>query len=409
MNDFDRICDFIENNKEKAIELERLLTSIPALAPESGGEGELKKCEALEAWLKQNGISDLERFDAIDERVESKIRPNLVATIKGKDSKKSLWIMSHLDVVPAGELSLWHSEPFKVTEKDGKLFGRGVEDDQQGIVCSIMAALALKNCKITPEYTVKLLFVADEEVGSTYGIQHLLKNYSIFGKNDLIIIPDGGDKNGETIEIPEKNILWLKFKIIGKQAHGSTPDNGKNAHLAGCELALKINELESILSERDNLFDPPRSTLQPTKKESNVPNVNTIPGEDIFYMDCRILPCYSLDFVREEIKKRIATVEKKHGVKIEFTEEQACESPATPQNAEVVKVLSEALKRVLGLNAKLIGIGGGTVGAYLRKAGFNAVVWSKQDETMHQPDEYCIIQNLIDEAKVLASVMVKNK
>ena len=63
MNDFDRICDFIENNKEKAIELERLLTSIPALAPESGGEGELKKCEALEAWLKQNGISDLERFD----------------------------------------------------------------------------------------------------------------------------------------------------------------------------------------------------------------------------------------------------------------------------------------------------------------------------------------------------------
>ena len=126
-------------------------------------------------------------------------------------------------------------------------------------------------------------------------------------------------------------------------------------------------------------------------------------------MDCRILPCYSLDFVREEIKKRIALVEEKYGVKIDFTEEQACESPATPQNAEVVTLLSEALKRVLGLNAKLIGIGGGTVGAYLRKAGFNAVVWSKQDETMHQPDEYCLIQNLIDEAKVLASVMVKNK
>lgn len=408
MSDFEKICDYIEKNRQKAIELETVLTAIPALAPESGGNGELAKCEALEKWLKENGINDLERFDAADDRVESKIRPNLIATIKGKDDTKSLWIMSHMDVVPAGEPALWHTDPFTVVEKDGKLYGRGVEDDQQGLVCSVMAALALNACGIVPQYTVKLLFVADEEVGSAYGIQHLLNNYVIFGKDDLIIIPDGGDEKGETIEIAEKNLLWGKFRTIGKQAHGSTPDSGINAHLAACDLALKLNALESDLTERDDLFDPPRSTFQPTKKEANVPNVNTIPGEDVFYMDCRILPCYSLDFIRSEIKKRVALVEEKYGVKIDFSEQQSVESPATPKTAEVVEVLGEALKRVLKIEPKLIGIGGGTVGAYLRKAGFNAVVWSLQDETMHQPDEYCVIQNLIDEAKVLASVMVKN-
>ena len=51
--------------------------------------------------------------------------------------------------------------------KNNKLYGRGTEDNQQGIVCSVMAALALKALKITPEYTIKLLFVADEEVGSS--------------------------------------------------------------------------------------------------------------------------------------------------------------------------------------------------------------------------------------------------
>ena len=192
------------------IALQRILTAIPALDPSSGGKGELQKCLALEKWLRENGIENLERFDAPDARADSGIRPNLIATLPGKKSQ-NLWIMTHLDVVPTGDLSLWNSDPWEMLEKVGKLYGRGTEDNQQGLVSSIFALKALLANKQIPEYTVKLLFVADEEVGSTYGIQYLLENYSLFQKDDLIIIPDGGDSEGLCIEIAE-NILWFQVK-----------------------------------------------------------------------------------------------------------------------------------------------------------------------------------------------------
>lgn len=407
MKDFETLARTIEAGRKEMIELETLLTSVPALAPESDGNGELDKCEALEAWLKKNGITKLERFDAPDSRAKNGIRPNLVATIDGEDDDLTIWVMAHLDVVPVGELSLWKTDPWKVVEKDGKIYGRGVEDDQQGLVSGVFAALSFIRNGVKPAHTVKLLFVADEEVGSTYGIQYLLKAHKLFRPQDLIIIPDGGDSKGETVEVAEKNLIWLKVRTLGKQSHGSRPDEGANAHLANCELALRLNELETtVFNAKDSLFEPDHSTFQPTKKEANVPNINTIPGEDVFYMDCRILPQYKLDVVRAEFRRIIAEIEKKYGVKVETSEEQAVESPATPVDAPVVKKLSAAIEKVYGRKARPIGIGGGTVGAYLRIEGYQSVVWGTLDETAHQPNEYCIVENLINDAKILLAVML---
>ncbi|MBR5866363.1 MAG: M20 family metallo-hydrolase [Spirochaetaceae bacterium] len=402
---FENIKDYIEKNTDKMVDLETLLTSYPALAPESGGQGELEKVLALETWLKENGLNQLERYDAPDSRVESGIRPNLVATIPGKDDSVRIWIMAHTDVVPVGEISLWDTDPWKVVQKDGKLYGRGVEDNQQGLVAGVFAALSLVKNNIVPEHTVKLLFVADEEVGSEYGIKYLLENHNLFNPEDLIIIPDGGDSEGKTIEVAEKNLIWLKVVIRGKQAHGSRPDEGVNAALAGCDLAMKLNGLEQVFGKRDELFEPPYSTFQPTKKEANVPNINTIPGEDVFYMDCRILPCYTLAEVFEEMQRCADEIQKKYGVTVSFDKPQAVESPATPADAAVVKKLAEAIKAVSKVEPRPIGIGGGTVGAYLRKAGYKAVVWSRMDETAHQPNEYTIIDNLVNDAEVLAYLM----
>lgn len=404
---FDAVKKRIASSKAEIVELETLLTSHPALAPESGGDGELEKVIALEGWLKSQGFTQFQRFDAPDSRVSSGIRPNLVVTIPGKDDSFSVWFMAHTDVVPVGELSLWHTDPWKVIEKDGRLYGRGVEDNQQGLVASTVAALALLREGITPLHTVKLLFVADEEVGSTYGIKYLLKEHNLFKKDDIILIPDGGDSQGATIEVAEKNLMWLQFTVKGKQTHGSRPDEGINATLAGYDLALRVHGLETVFDKRDTLFDPPYSTFQPTKKEANVPNINTIPGEDVFCMDCRILPCYTLDQVRVELRRCVKEVEDKYGVKVEWTEPQTAESPATPVDAPVARRLAEAVKAVTGVDTRFIGIGGGTVGAELRVKGFNAVVWSKLDETAHQPNEYTIIDNLISDSQVMAYMMLQ--
>jgi succinyl-diaminopimelate desuccinylase len=406
----DRAFKWLDGAESGMVELESLLSSMPAIAPESGGHGEMKKAEALIGWLGSKGIHEIERFDAPDDRVPGGRRPNVLATIPGTagDSEGRLWIMSHLDVVPEGDRSMWKTDPFKVLHKDGRVYGRGVEDNQQGLVSSVFAALSILSTGESPVRTIKLLFVADEEMGSAFGVQHLLKEQNLFRKEDLIIIPDGGNSQGTKIMIAEKNLCWLKMTTKGKQCHGSTPDEGANAFLAACALALRIHDLErSVFTARDSLFQPDRTTLSPTKKEPNVPNVNTIPGDDVFYFDMRILPQYPIDQVLAEVSKVMRAVESEYGVKISYEIAQRNESKATPTDAPVVKRLQKTVKEIYGIDAKPIGIGGGTVGAFLRNAGFDCVVWARLDETAHQPNENAKIENIIGDAKVFASLMLE--
>ena len=400
--------NFLVENERNMVALEKLLTSIPAIAPEGGGDGEYKKCAALENWLRQNGFTNIERYEAPDSRVSDGVRPSLVVTIPGQSDDYNIWVMAHIDVVPTGDLSLWKSDPWTVVEKDGKLIGRGVEDNQQGLVSAAFAGLYFIKNNIKPAHTVKLLFVADEENGSEYGIIYLMKNHKLFKKSDLILIPDGGDSKGETIEIAEKNILWLKVHVIGKQTHGSRPDSGANACLAACDLSLRLHNLEKTFNKTDDLFEPNYSTFQPTKRAKNVDSINIIPGEDTFYMDCRILPCYTLAEVLKEVDSLCSQVEKEHNVKIEYECPQKSESPATPVSAPVAQKLAAALKKVHGIEAKFIGIGGGTVGAELRREGIDAVVWSTLDDQAHQPNEYCIVENIIKDAETLAGFFLES-
>ncbi|GMO51228.1 MAG: M20 family metallo-hydrolase [Termitinemataceae bacterium] len=405
----EKIFSYIDGSEDLAVELESALSKIPALSPDSEGEGELDKCVWLELWLRKSGITDLQRFDAPDKRAKGGVRPNLIATIQGSGSaSEQLWIMSHLDVVPTGPLSLWDGDPWTVVKKDGKLIGRGVEDNQQGLVSSIIATLSLINLGIKPRCTVKLLFVADEENGSHYGIEWLLKNNAgIFKDGDLVLIPDSGDEKGATLEIAEKNQLWLKLHTTGKQAHGSRPDQGNNAFVAASALAVLLYEgLYKKFSKRDELFDPPYSTFEPTKKEANVPNINSIPGDDVFYLDARILPCYPVKTIFEEVQKLKKVIETKYKVQIEAICMQQMESKATRKNSPLVLMLSSAVKEVYGVQTRVIGIGGGTVAAYLRNEGIEAVAWSRMEETAHQPNEYVYIANILGNAKVMALLML---
>jgi succinyl-diaminopimelate desuccinylase len=210
------------------------------------------------------------------------------------------------------------------------------------------------------------------------------------------------------IEVAEKSIYWMKFVTKGKSCHASSPEQGINAHRAGAYLITKLDELHNVYDKHDQVFDPPQSTFEPTKKEANVPNVNSIPGEDIFYMDMRIHPDYSLDQVNETISGMIKEVEEKFGVKITTSSPQREEAaPATPPDAPVVKTLAKSIKAVYGIDANAIGIGGGTVAAFFRRAGFNAVVWSKIDDLAHQPNEYEVIENMPGDSKVFAHLFTQ--
>jgi len=79
-------------------------------------------------------------------------------------------------------------------------------------------------------------------------------------------------------------------------------------------------------------------------------------------------------------------------------------TPVTDPNSEGVKLLKSAIKKVYGVEAKTVGIGGGTVAAYLRGAGCNACVWARIDEIAHQPNEHCIIDYMVGDTKVFATL-----
>lgn len=423
------LLQFIEKSADECVALQKLLTSHKALAPENGGDGEWEKCAALEEFLRAHGITNLERFDAPDSRALHGRRPNLIATIPGKkkpvaagslglandsgastdssassDNFGAIWVIAHMDVVPVGNLADWKTDPWTVVQKDGKLFGRGVEDNQQGLCSAFAAVWAFVANKVQPERTIKLLFAADEEVGSKYGMIWLLQNHpELFNKNDFFVIPDGGDPLGQTIEVAEKNVLWVQFTVSGKQCHGSRPDEGLNACLAANRLSVALYEgLHKKFDARDDLFEPATCTFEPTKRDANVAGVNIIPGSDVFCFDCRVLPRYKNEEVLEEIKKIVAKEEEVSGVKVSFDLLQNAQSKATDKNAPVVKALASAIKEAQGLEAKTIGIGGGTVAAELRNLGYDCVVWSSLDETAHMPNEYCVISNMTRDAKTLA-------
>lgn len=393
-----------EKLKDTMIQTLSELIRIPAIGPENGGEGESKKAEKLMQILQTIGFDKIERHDADDPRVPSGKRPNLIAYCYGENKAEMLWIITHLDIVPAGEESLWTiTKPFRPLVKDGKIYGRGSEDNMQPMVASIYAIKALKNLKIKPKRTVALAFVADEEHGSKYGIQHIIKQ-KLFKKDDLIIVPDSGNENGSFIEIAEKSALWFKVCTIGKQTHASRPHMGLNAHRIGMQYATALDKLlHEKYSAKDPYFDPPESTIEPTKKDKNVDAVNIIPGEDVTYFDCRMLPDYNLDEMQTDIQTLAEEFEKKTGakIKIEVVSKSVAPKP-TADSARIVLMLKDAIKQTRQIEPKAGGIGGGTCAAFFRKINMPAVVWSTIDEMAHQPNEYAKIDNIINDAKIYA-------
>ena len=401
----DTVFKEIERMRNEMTETLMELVRVPAIAPQSGGDGESKRAEKLVQILETMGFTELRHVDADDERVPSRKRPNLIAYLNG-ETKERLWIITHLDVVPPGEETLWTvTKPFDPIVKDGKIYGRGTEDNLQEMIASIYAAKALKNMGIKPKRTVALCFVADEENGSKFGIQYLIGQH-LFEKNDLVVVPDGGNGDGSFIEIAEKSSLWLKISTFGKQTHASRPSDGLNANRVGMEFALALDKmLHEKYPARDDYFEPPESTFEPTKKEKNVDAVNIVPGEDFTYFDCRILPRFDVEEVLKEINILAVVFEKKTGARItiEVVSKTVAPQP-TDANAKIVTMLREAVETIRGIKAKVGGIGGGTCAAYFRRVGIPAVVWSTADEMAHQPNEYARIDNMVNDAKIFAQL-----
>ncbi len=404
MDDLSKVFQVIDGYRDEVIRLQTELTCRVALGPSNGGTGEHEKAAFLMRELEALGPDSLEEIRAPDPQAEGGYRPNLLACWKGRDQGARLWVLSHMDVVPAGDPDLWNGDPYRLRVDGDRLFGRGVEDDQHGAVSSLLAIQALQEAGVELARPVGLAMVADEETGSRSGLGYLLAHHRRrFSSRDWIVVPDAGNEEGTMIEVAEKSVLWLRFTIQGRQCHASTPQKGKNSLFGAARLITSLAGLHARFQDRDELFHPPGSTFAPTKIEANVSNVNTVPGRDVFYMDCRILPTYDTTAVLSAAREIAVDAVSEPGleVEVEAAHEEVAARP-TPSDAPVVKGLRKAVKRVLGRKAEPMGIGGGTVAALFRKAGLPAAVWMTAQDTAHQANEYCLISDVLQDAKVFA-------
>ena len=397
----------LDSSAQTIIDLQRALVAIPALGPLNGGPGETEKTAYLKSYMTDLGFAGVRELRAPDPAVPCGYRPSLAAVIPGRNTAKTFWVISHTDIVPPGDRALWDSDPYTLKVEGDILIGRGVEDNHQGVVCSLIVAKALLELNVTPDMNYGVLLVADEETGSKYGLDYVVQKHpELFGPDDLFLVPDFGEPASTMIEIAEKSMLWLKIIVEGKQCHASTPKAGKNSLVAAAKLITRIPELHQRFARQDPLFNPPHSTFEPTKKEANVENINTIPGRDVFYVDCRVMPGYALEDVVAAIKEYGDDVEREFGVSVRYEyvqSEQAAEP--TPEDSEIVTRLVSRVRRVFGNEPKLQGIGGGTVAAYLRRAGHKAAVWATLMHNAHQPNERSSISCSIKDAKVMAAML----
>ncbi|MDK2949663.1 MAG: succinyl-diaminopimelate desuccinylase [Thermotoga sp.] len=389
----------IEELKDEMVDSLKRFISINSVNPAFGGPGEKEKADWLEELLKKMGYT-VERHDTKDQN--GIWRSNLLATIPGRDRSKTLWIVTHIDTVPPGDLSLWETDPFIPVVKDDRVYGRGAEDNGGSMIASIYAGKALMELDVVPEYNFGLALVADEEAGSEYGIQYLIEK-GVFRPDDMFLVPDAGNKKGDFIEIAEKSILWFKVTVNGKQGHASRPKTTENALRKGAQIITELDEtLHRKFSEKDELFDEPLSTFEPTRSEKTVDNVNTVPGRFVFYFDCRVLPRYDL----EDVLSTVKSVLDGRGAELEVVVKQPAPDP-TPADSDLVVKLSSVLKSLRNLEVRVGGIGGGTCAAFFRKKGWPAVVWSTIEETAHQPNEYRKISHMVEDAKVFALLGVE--
>ena len=144
MSDLKALMNRIDEYREEIIKLQAELTSRIAVGPGNNGPGEREKAEYLKERLGELAPKWIEEINSPDERVDSGYRPNIIAFWEGMNRSPAVWILSHMDIVPPGDNSLWDTDPYEIRVDEDRIIGRGVEDNQHGIVSSLIAIKAVK-------------------------------------------------------------------------------------------------------------------------------------------------------------------------------------------------------------------------------------------------------------------------
>ena len=313
-------------------------------------------------------------------------RTNVVGRIGS--GAKSIGFVSHMDVVPPGELEQWNTPPFEPTIRDGRIYGRGTLDDKGSFACAYSACKAFLAEHPKFDGTIYLIAAADEELGSELGIIYLVEECGL--RFDVAIIPDGGRMDVSIYG--EKGILWVELESRGVQAHGSTPELGRNAIIPLAEALVEIKELD-LGASYDHAFDGWTMNVGTIQGGSSS---NTVPSMARASIDFRLPAGISKSQVLAKVEDKLAAVRRRSpdsDVSVKVLHQT--EPHISDKNSIIIRSFDTAARR-LGLPMNYETFGGNTVAKNLYFAGITSVVhYPGDDKLAHVPNEFVMIDELV--------------
>lgn len=322
---------------------------------------------------------------------EERTKANLFATI-GPTGAGGVVLSGHTDVVPV-DGQAWTLEPFRLTERDGRLYGRGTAD-MKGFIASVLAAVPAFLAQPL-KIPVHLAFSYDEEVGCL-GVRSMLAALAQrVHKPRMCLI-------GEPTELKpvlgHKGKLAMRCQVHGAACHSAYAPYGVNAIEYAARLIGKLGEIGDELAQpehHDARFDPPFSTVQ-TGMIKGGRALNIVPEECEFDFEVRALPGFAAQVVAErlqayahsELLPRMQAVSDASRISLQpLSAYPGLATAADSEAAQLVALLS-------GCN-EFGTVAFGTEGGLFDEAGIPTVVCGPGSmEQGHKPDEFVSVEQL---------------
>ena len=197
------------------------------------------------------GIESHPEYSETDQSYDG--RPNVIGFREGAGNGRSLRFNGHVDVVPAGDESLWSFDPYAGDVEDGVLRGRGASDMKGGLAAMLFAVSALERAGIELQGDLVLESVIEEEAGGYGGtLATVLDEEAI--ETDAVVIPEPTDFD---TWIANDGVSYFRVTVQGKGAHAAETDAGVNA----------IGKLVPIFEALSALHDERKSTVHDERFE----------------------------------------------------------------------------------------------------------------------------------------------
>ena len=298
-------------------------------------------------------------------------------------------LAGHVDVVPPGPVERWTSDPFRPTERDGFLFGRGSADMKVSVAAMVTAAERFVTTTPGHRGSLAVLLTSDEEGAGIDGTAAVVRELQ--SRNEAIDAcilgePTSVDRLGDTIKNGRRGSLNGILTVKGVQCHIAYPERGRSPILPALPA---LAELAAIEWDRGNEYFSPTS-FQVSDIHAGTGANNTIPGSMEVWFNFR----FSTEWTAEGLKGRVEQLLDAHGLEYELKWALSGRPFLSPRGG-LVDILVDAVSRATGVKPSLSTSGGTSDGRFLSSLAGEVVEFGPVSASIHAIDEHVKLADIV--------------